>query len=79
MAAFKLEDLEAVVLRRTDHAGNLGAVGVLLADGHRDSRDLHSVEAADTIIKGADAGPLQDHAAEIVSDAHKNRARPGTA
>ena len=73
MAAFEFEDLQAVALRGLQLL-DLAAVGVLLAHGHDDGRDLHASEAAQAVVEDAGAGALEDDAAEVVADAHEDRA-----
>ena len=73
VAAFEFEDLQAIALRLAQLL-DLAAVAVLSAHGHDDGRDLHAAEAAQAVVEDAGAGALEDDAAEIVADAHEDRA-----
>ena len=74
MAAFELEDLQAITLRLAQLL-DLTAVAVLGAHGQGDRGNLHAAEALDAVVELASAGALQDHAAETVADAGEDRAR----
>ena len=74
MAAFELEDLQAIALRLAQLL-NLTTVAVLGAHGQRDGGNLYAAEALDAVVELASAGALQDHAAETITDAGEDRAR----
>ena len=77
MASFELEDLEAIALRLAQLL-DLAAVGVLLAHSQGDGGDLHAAQALDTVVELADASTLQQHATEIIADAHEDGTRAGS-